>query len=63
MDATGIRLRDVIAVDNMMWDSDNSHSESLTSQWASCPEPIFSSRRRRRQGKIPTALRTAPVRV
>jgi hypothetical protein len=27
-DAIGIRLRDVIGVDNMMWDSDYPHGES-----------------------------------
>src|SRR5215471_14989327 len=31
-DAIGIRLRDVIGVDNMMWRSDNPHSESTFPQ-------------------------------
>src|SRR5215469_1789810 len=31
-DAIGIRLRDVIGVDNMMWGSDNPHSESTFPQ-------------------------------
>jgi predicted TIM-barrel fold metal-dependent hydrolase len=31
-DAIGIRLRDVIGVDNMMWGSDYPHSESTFPQ-------------------------------
>jgi hypothetical protein len=31
-DATGIRLRDVIGVNNMMWGSDHPHSESTFPQ-------------------------------
>jgi predicted TIM-barrel fold metal-dependent hydrolase len=32
-DVIGIRLRDIIGLDNMMWGSDYSHSESTFPQW------------------------------
>jgi hypothetical protein len=67
-DAIGIRLRDVIGVDNMMWGSDYPHSESTYPQsrtilveycrgdgrrtGQACPGPRSGDRRRQHRPRV-----------
>jgi predicted TIM-barrel fold metal-dependent hydrolase len=51
-DAVGIRLRDVIGVDNMMWGSDYPHSESTFPQSRKILAEILASVPEAEQAKI-----------
>jgi predicted TIM-barrel fold metal-dependent hydrolase len=59
-DAIGIRLRDVIGVDNMMWGSDYPHSESTFPQSRQILAEILEGVPAGEQAKI-AALNTARV--
>jgi len=59
-DAIGIRLRDVIGVDNMMWGSDYPHSESTFPQSRQILAEILEGVPDDEQAKI-AALNTARV--
>jgi hypothetical protein len=63
-DAIGIRLRDIIGVDNMMWGSDYPHSESTfpesrkvlgcrTTSRPSLPRTPIRDRRRQHRPRVP----------
>jgi predicted TIM-barrel fold metal-dependent hydrolase len=51
-DAIGIRLRDIIGVDNMMWGSDYPHSESTFPQSRAILEQILAGVPAHEQAKI-----------
>ena len=59
-DAIGIRLRDVIGVDNMMWGSDYPHSESTFPQSSQILAEILGGVPEDEQAKI-AGLNTARV--
>jgi hypothetical protein len=61
-DAIGIRLRDVIGVDNMMWGSDYPHSESTFPQSRKMLAEILAGCRTTNRPSLPrTPIRGSPA--